>query len=191
MSAGRSMRLRAFALSAIVAGAVGLAACGGSGGSSGVAAATYVKSICRALGNWKSDVQTAGQNLQSSGAGAASPPTAKRYYVEFVHALRTATEKAASALSAAGTPAVKNGTDIATGLTGAFNRGSTGLAKAESEARAIRTTNATIFDATAAQVTAQIRTALQGIASVTPRNNSALKAAASKDPTCQALNSPS
>jgi hypothetical protein len=190
VSAVASGRLRAPLLAALVVGALSLAACGG-GAPAGVAPAAYVKSICQALGNWKSDVQSAGQQLESSGAGSASPPTAKRYYVQFVHSLRTATQKAATALSAAGTPAVKNGTNIAHGLTDAFNRGTNGLAKAESEARAIRTTNATIFDATASQVTAQIRTALQGIASVTPRNSSELKAAASKDPTCQSLNSAS
>lgn len=189
MSTAPATRLRALGLAAIVVGALGLAACGG--GSSGVTPAAYVKSICKALGTWKSDVQTAGQQLQASGAGSASPTTAKRYYVQFVHSLRTATQKAASALSNAGTPAVKGGTNIANGLTDAFNRGTNGLAKAESEAQAIRTTNATIFDTTAGQVTTQIRTALQGIASVTPRNSAALKSAASKDPSCQALNSAS
>jgi hypothetical protein len=162
-----------------------LAGCGGS--SPSVTPAKYVRSICSALGVWKAQVQNAGKKLQSSGAATASPPTAKTDYVDFVSALRSATQGAASALKQAGTPSVNGGKQIADGLTGAFSRGASGLVKAESQARAIPTTNATVFEAAASAVTTQIRNSLQGIASITPRNSAPLRTAANREPSCQAL----
>lgn len=181
----RRGRALASALLAVVL--VALAGCGGS--SKNVTPAKYVRSICRALGSWKSEVQSAGQKLQSSGAATAAPPTAKREYVQFVSALRSATQGTASALKNAGTPSVSNGKSIADGLSGAFSRGADGLVKAESQARAIPTSNATVFEAGASAVTTQIRNSLQGIASISPRNSTALRSAASHEPSCQALTS--
>jgi hypothetical protein len=172
-------------LAATFAAALALAACGGS--TSTVTPARYVRSICSALGVWKVHVQNAGKTLQSSGAAQASPPAAKTDYVQFVSALRSATRGAATALRHAGTPSVNGGTAIADGLSGAFSRGADGLVKAESQARAIPTANATVFEAAASAVTTQIRNALQGIASITPRNSAPLRTAASREPTCQAL----
>jgi hypothetical protein len=178
----------------VVAGAVVLATvalvlagCGGS--SPSVAPAKYVRSICSALGVWKAQVQNAGKKLQSSGASSASPPAAKTDYVQFVSALRSATQGAASALKQAGSPSVSRGKEIADGLSGAFSRGANGLVKAESQARAIPTTNATVFEAAASAVTTQIRNSLQGIASITPRNSAQLRTAASREPSCQVLSS--
>lgn len=169
--------------------AVVLAGCGGS--SSSVTPAKYVKSICSALGVWKVEVQNAGKKLQASGAATATPPAAKRDYVQFVSALRVATQGAATALTKAGTPSVKSGKDIADGLTRAFSRGADGLVKAESQAHAIPTTNATVFEAGASAVTTQIRNSLQGIASITPKNSAALRTAATREPTCQVLSASS
>jgi hypothetical protein len=162
-----------------------LAGCGGS--SHTVTPAKYVRSICSALGVWKVEVQKAGNKLQSSGAASAAPPAAKTYYVKFVSALRAATQGAATALKQAGAPSVSGGTQIADGLSGAFSRGADGLVKAESQARSIPTTNAAVFEAAASAVTTQIRNSLQGIATITPRNNAPLRSAATREPTCQAL----
>jgi len=174
--------------SALVGALLAVFALAGCGGSSGVTPSKYVRSICSALGVWKADVQNAGKQLQASGAGTASPPAAKRDYVQFVSALRAATQGAATALQNAGTPAVSNGKQIADGLSGAFARGAQGLVNAEAQARAIPTANATVFEAGASAVTAQIRTALEGIATITPRSSAALRAAASRDAACQVLN---
>ena len=177
--------LPAATLSVLLAFALG--ACGGS--SNNVTAAKYVKSICTALGAWKSEVQNAGKKLQSSGAATADPPAAKRDYVRFVSALRAATEGAATALKKAGTPSVSNGKSIADGLTGAFSRGADGLVKADSQAQAIPTSNATVFEAGASAVTTQIRNSLQGIATITPRNSAGLRTAAGREPSCRVLSS--
>jgi len=174
------------ALAAAALAGAAFAGCGSSAPS--VTPAAYVKSICGALGGWKSDVQNAGSKLQASGAGTATPPTAKRYYVEFVAALHDATQRATARLRAAGTPDVSSGKALAGDLTDAFARGTTGLAKAEAQARAIPTANSTVFEAAAGAVTSEIRTALQGIATISPRNSAALRSAAGKEPACQALN---
>jgi len=181
-------RLRARALPGLVAALALIIALPGCGGASpSVTPAKYVRSICSALGVWKVQVQNAGKKLQASGAATASPPSAKTDYVQFVSALRTATQGATTALEHAGTPSVNGGKQIADGLSGAFSRGADGLVKAESQARAIPTRNATVFEAAASAVTTQIRNSLQGIASITPRNSAQLRTAATGEPTCQAL----
>lgn len=165
--------------------AVAIAGCGG--GSSGVSAASYVKSLCTALGTWKNEIQSAGLALQSSGAGTASPAVAKRDYQRFVSALLSATQHATNTLRSAGTPAVTRGTQIAGGLTRAFDRAGTELSRANTQAAAIPTRNTSVFQIGAATVTAQIKAALQGIATVTPGQSAQLRTAATKSPACQAL----
>jgi hypothetical protein len=160
---------------------------GGCGDSSGVAPAAYVKSICTALESWKQQVQSAGRSLQASGLATASPATAKPQYVQFVSSLLAATRHTTTALQAAGAPSVKNGPTIAGGLSGAFARGSQGLATATAHAAAIPTTSVSAFEAAATGVTTEIRTALSNIATITPRSSPALRAAALKEPSCSAL----
>jgi hypothetical protein len=169
---------------AVVAFAVALTGCGGS---SGVSPSAYVKSICTALGSWKQQVQSAGRTLQASGIATASPANAKTQYVHFVSSLLTATRNAAAALKAAGAPSVKDGGTIASGLSGAFERATQGLQTALSHASAIPTTSASAFESAATGVTGEIRSALQNVASVTPRSSPQLRAAAAKEPSCQAL----
>jgi hypothetical protein len=168
-----------------VAVVVAVAGCGG--GSSAVTPAAYVKSMCSALGTWKSEIQKAGVQLQSSGAGTAKPPVAKHDYQQFVSALLGATQRATSALRAAGSPSVTRGKEIAGGLAAAFDRAGRQLSKANSQALAIPTRNVSVFQLGAASVTAQIKTALQAIASVTPRQSVELRTAAGKEPACQVL----
>lgn len=170
------------ALVAVVA--VGVAGCGGS---SNVSPTTYVKSICTALGGWKSQVQSAGRTLQSSGRATASPASAKAQYVRFVSSLVDATRQTTTSLKRAGTPGVAGGEQIASGLSGSFQRGGQGLATALSHARAIPTTSTAGFESAATAVTGEIRSALQNIAGITPRSNAQLRAAAGKEPACRAL----
>jgi hypothetical protein len=183
--ARRRFAPRLAALALIVA-ALALAGCGGS---SGVTAAAYVHSMCSALGNWKNDIQQAGAKLQSSGAGTASRPMAKRYYLEFVSALLSATQRATGALKSAGEPSVGGGRQIADGLARAFDGASHKLARASTQAGTISTASASAFQLGASAVTAEIRAALQGIALVKPSESPELRAAAAKDTACQVLRS--
>lgn len=178
-------RPAARSLAAVLLVALAVAGCGSS--ASGVKPTAYVHSMCSALGTWKSDIQKAGSTLQTSGAGKASRPVAKQYYQQFVSALLTATERATSALKSAGKPAVGGGTQIADSLANAFDGASRKLAQANTQAGTISTASASTFQLAASAVTTEIRTALQGIASVKPSQSPELRTAASKDPACQVL----
>lgn len=181
---GKRSRVGARQLASAVLVAVLLASCGGSGG---VKPSAYVHSMCSALGNWKNDVQRAGTKLQTTGAANAARTVAKQDYRRFVAALLTATQHAATALQSAGTPDVKNGKQIASSLAGAFGAASRRLAQANTQAATIPTGSATSFQLGASSVTAQIRSALQGIAGVSPSQSAPLRAAALKEPACQVL----
>ncbi len=174
---------RPLALAAILAATL----VAGCGGSSQVKPAAYVKSMCVALGNWRNTIQSAGVALQSSGAANASRPVAKADYERFVSSLVTATQRAATALHRAGTPAVTDGKGISTRLVQAFNAASTRLQQAEAQAKAISTTSATSFQTGARTVTTEIRSSLQAIAAVAPGRSAQLRKAAAQDPTCRAL----
>jgi hypothetical protein len=168
----------------VVLSAALLAACGSS---SQVKPAAYVKSMCTALGTWKNTIQSAGVALQSSGAATAARPVAKTDYQRFVSALVTATQRADSALHSAGVPAVSGGKQLSNRLAAAFDTATRRLTQAEAQARAIKTDSATSFQLGASSVTTEIRSALQAIAAVAPGRNAQLRQAASKEPTCQAL----
>jgi hypothetical protein len=172
---------------ALVVIALAAVAVTGCGGSSGVKPAAYVRSMCIALGNWKSDIQRAGLQLQSSGARSASRALAKQDYHRFVGALLAATQRATSALQSAGTPSVTNGKQIADSLAGAFSSASRKLTQADAEAGSISTASASAFQLGASSVSTQIKAALQGIAAVTPNQSAELRAAAAKEPACQVL----
>ena len=172
--------VRALALCASVAA---LAACGGS---SGVSAASYVKSVCNTAVTWRNSSVHAGQKLQSALTSTSLTQT-KSDYVEFVGAVRTATGRAAAQLSAAGTPSVSNGKSIASTLVRTFNQATDSLSQAESEARAIPTNNKSAFNAAASKVQTDVRNALAQMSSVTPANNAQLRSAAANDPTCKRL----
>jgi hypothetical protein len=168
----------------VLAALIGL---GGCGGSSGPSPGAYVKSICTTLGAWKSDVQSASTRLQTSIPATASLVQGKQEYVSFVAALSTATARAAAGLKGAGTPSVSGGSQIAGSLVTAFTQATSNLAAAAAQAAAIPTTSAGAYQAAASGVTAQIRQALAGMTSVTPRKNPQLRSAALKEPACQAL----
>lgn len=176
-----------------------LTACGGGGGGSssssssasqsGVTAAAYVKSICGTLTTWKNDIQSAGGQLQKGSSAATSLAAGKQQYVVFITSLVGATRNAAAGLKAAGVPSVDNGSDIAASLQGAFVRASASLNQAIAQAKAIPTTNAKAYQAATSGVTNQFKRSLSSIASLTPKDNAQLNAAAAKEPSCKALTS--
>jgi hypothetical protein len=163
--------------------ALAIAGCGGSG----VKPSAYVRSVCLALGNWRNTIQSAGVALESSGAASASRPVAKLDYERFVSSLVTATRRATKALRAAGTPSVSGGTRIAASLTHGFDRATRGLERASGQARAIGTDTATAFQLGTSAVNAQIHTALEQIANVSPGKSPQLRTAAGREPACQTL----
>lgn len=174
---------RRVVLAAVLA-AVLISACGSS---NQVKPAAYVKSMCAALGNWKNTIQSAGVALQSSGAASSSRPVAKTDYERFVRSLVTATRRATGQLKAAGVPDVSGGRQLAIRLTSAFDQATRRLAKAQLQARAIKTDSAASFQSGARAVTTEIKSSLQSIAAVAPGSSPQLRQAAAKEPRCQVL----
>jgi hypothetical protein len=101
--------------------------------------------------------------------------------------LVTATRRAASSLRAAGTPSVAHGQQIARRLTSAFDRAGHGLQKASTDIQAISTESSTAFQSGFKSVSAEIKSALEEIARVSPGQNQELRTAAAKEPSCRVL----
>jgi hypothetical protein len=162
---------------------VTLAGCGG--GSSGVSAEAYVKARCITLSAWKSAVQRAGTEIQ-----AARPKTlqeGKSNYRRFVSRLLTATRHAESAMRAAGTPAVTDGSQIARALVAAFGNAARQLQQAAGHARAIPTNSTTAYAKAVGGLTTSISQMLTRMGSISPGNSTQLQAAAAKSPACKSL----
>ena len=170
----------------VVAVATVVVAIAGCGGSSGVSATSYVSSVCTAATTWRNSIQAAGTKL-SAGVNTKSLTKAKAEYVDFVNSLVAATGQAESQLKSAGTPSVSNGTQIANSLVGIFANAKGTLQQAASSAAALPTSSTSAFESSASQVVTRIRSSLAGMSSVTPERNAELRAAASKDKTCQSL----
>ena len=97
---------------AIVVAALTLTACGGSG-SSTVSPAAYIKSVCQALTPFKQS-QSLGTTLDFS--TKESPAQRKQALESFLDSLISDTQHVVPKLKAAGSPKVKNGKNIASGL---------------------------------------------------------------------------
>lgn len=179
------MRTNAKLIAVLATVAVAVAGCGGSS-SSGVSAASYVKSVCSAATTWRNAIQSAGSKLQS-GVTTKSLPKAKTEYVAFVNSLVSATGQAVDQLKSAGSPAVSNGKQISGSLVHIFNEAKGTLSQAASQASALPTSSPHAFESAASKVVTSIRSSLAGMSSVTPERNAELHAAAAKDKTCQSL----
>ena len=181
--AGGPRRRAQLALAGLVLG-LALAGCGGS---SQVSPTAYVKSMCTALGNWRTTIQSAGVTLQSSGAASGPLPARKAAYQRFVNAMYTATNNAASALGSAGTPNLSGGEQAASRLRQAFHTATQRLGQAQAQAKRIRTDSTSTFQLGASAATAQIRSALQAISGAAPGTSPQLRQAAAREPACRAL----
>jgi hypothetical protein len=165
-----------------------VAALSACGGSSGVSAPSYVKSVCTAAATWKNAIITAGQKLEFGLSSASkSLPQTKANYVQFVQALESATAHAATQLAAAGTPTVSGGKSISSKIVRVFNNAKTELGHAASEAASIPTTSKSAFTAAATKAQNDVRNSLAKMSAVTPANNPPLRSAAANDPTCRNL----
>jgi hypothetical protein len=175
-----------FLAAALAVAALAVAGCGSSSNSSGVSAASYVRSVCSSATTWKNAIQSAGTQLQAQATSKSLPKT-KTAYVAFVSALVNATGAAQSQLSGAGTPKVPNGNKISSTLVEIFTTAKQSLTQALSDAQTIPTASPKAFQTAAAKVQADVRGSLAAMSSVTPEKNPALHAAAAKDPTCKSL----
>jgi basic membrane lipoprotein Med (substrate-binding protein (PBP1-ABC) superfamily) len=179
------LRLRTIAACAVLAiAAAALAGCGG-GGSSSVSPATYVKSVCLALGPFEKDVQTRSAALQHLPAGAAQRKTALQ---GFFTAVVGDSDKAVSQLKAAGSPNVKNGSKIESAIVLVFTRFGTAAKQAAGKADALPTNSPTAFQTAATALNNSFSTSMSGIgAGVSGLKSPELDAAEKKEPACKSI----
>jgi hypothetical protein len=172
------------AASAIVAV---LAGCGSSG-SSGVAPAAYVKSVCNAVAPFEKDVVSRSSALDQSTLSNAT--AGKKALQAFLNAVAADTGHALDQLKAAGTPNVKNGKAISNAIVSAFTQLKATMNRAVTQSNSLPTDSPTAFKTAANQLGANVRNSMSSIgASLT---SSALKSpelekAAAKEPACKSL----
>ena len=177
-------RLSAVILLTLASTAV-LAGCGGSK-SSGVTAASYVKSICGAVGPFEKDVATRSTAL--SKLSASNPTQGKKALQDFLSAIVSDTNKTVSDLKAAGTPKVANGKQIAATLVKAFTELHGALQQAESKANSLPTSSATAFKTAAQSLGTSVQSSMSSIgSSLNGLKSPDLAKAAAKDSTCKSL----
>jgi len=171
---------------AALAGAAVVAGCGSGGSSSGVSAATYVKSICNAVGPFEKDVAARSNALNT--AKLTSAAQGKKAVQDFLGAVSADTDKALLQLQAAGTPSVDNGKTISTTIVGAFGELKQAIGSALIQAKSLSTTSPKAFKNGANQLGGTVRSSLSGISASLGKLKSAdLEKAAAKEPACTAL----
>jgi hypothetical protein len=166
--------------------AVLLAGCGGSSSTSGVSASAYVKSVCGAVGTFRTDIQAKSTAL--SATKLTNPDQGKKAIQGFLSVAATGADDAVTKLNAAGSPSVTNGKSISSSIIGAFNQLSAAFKQAESSANALPTSNAAAFKTGALAVYGNIRTSLTSLLKgLGGLSSPALQQAAKKEPNCQTL----
>jgi hypothetical protein len=164
---------------------VGLAACGGSS-SSGPSPATYVKSICNAIGPFEKTVQQRSQALNLSNIKSAAD--GKKALQDFLNKVAADTDQAVSKLKAAGVPNVDNGKKVSAAIVGAFTQLKGALQKAATQAGSLPTTSPQAFQTAAQALGSAVQSSMSGIGgSLSNLKSPDLESAAKKEPACQSL----
>jgi hypothetical protein len=168
----------------VAAVAMTLAACGSS--SSGVSPATYVRSICQAVGPFEKDVQARSNSLNLSSISSATQ--GKQALQSFLNSAAADTDTAVNKLKTAGTPNVKNGKQIGNAIVDAFTKLKAALSVAATQAGSLPTSSPTAFKTAAQSLGATVQTSMSSIGSSLSNLKSAdLEAAAKKEPACQSV----
>lgn len=150
------------------AAAVAIAiAVGGCGSSSGVSAASYVSSVCKAVGPFAKEVSSRAGALSSALSGSAfkSPAQGKALLTGFLGAIASESDRALAQIKAAGTPNVPNGKEIAGRLVSVFARLDRAIKTADHQAASLPTSSAAAFRAAAAILGSSVQSSVSGIGS--------------------------
>jgi hypothetical protein len=179
--------IRKISAGALVAAALVVAGCGGSSsGSSSVSASSYVKSICTAVGTFRSDVQSKITSLGA--ANITTPAQGKKALQDFLSAASTSSDAAVTKLKGAGTPNVNNGKQISTSLVNAFNTLSSALKQAETSTNNLSTSSKAAFASGAKTIQTNIQSSIQGmLSSLSALKSADLQSAAKNEPACTSL----
>jgi hypothetical protein len=173
-------------LAATALSTVAVAGCGGGSSGGTVSAASYVKSVCSAVGPFEKDIQAKSSALDLSTIKSASQ--GKQALESFLNSATSDTKKAVDQLKSAGTPDVNNGKKIAEAIINAFSNLSDALNKAASQAQSLPTSSPTAFRDAAQALGTSVRNSMGSIGSgLTGLRNQDLEKAASKEPACQTI----
>jgi hypothetical protein len=118
---------------------------GGSGGSSGVAPATWAKSVCTALSPWRTRLTALTDETQAQLTSATTPAQAKQNLVGLLSGAETASETARQRLADARTPAVDQGAEIAARFVASLQTARDAYAHARSVVAGLDVGNAPAF----------------------------------------------
>lgn len=125
---------------AVVAAVVLLGGCG-----AGRPPQEWARQVCGALAPWRTEISTLNASVQERMTTAGTPSEARTLLVELLSGGEAASERARSAVAAAGTPDVANGEQVAHGFTASLQRARDAYAHAKADLQALPTTDATTF----------------------------------------------
>jgi hypothetical protein len=177
----------AMAISACGSSSNHSSAYGGSSGSSNVSAATYVKSVCTALGPAIQDIK-AKQGALAALATSNDPAQVKTGLQDFISTAASDLGGAIPKLQAAGTPNISGGSTIQSALVTAFTQLKSALDAASTQAGSLPTNDPNAFKSGAATLGATLQSSLAGIQSgLAGLKAPQLAAAAKAEPACTSL----
>jgi hypothetical protein len=164
-----------------------LAACGSSSSSSsGVTPASYVKSICQAIGPFAKDVGSRASALNFS--TTKSPAEIKKALQGFLSAAAADSDGAVNKLKAADVPNVTNGKTISDTIVKTFTQLKTAFSQLASQAAALPTGSPAAFKTAAEALGTSVRTSMSGIgSSLSGLKSAELEKAAKSEPACTSL----
>ncbi|MDQ6745421.1 MAG: hypothetical protein M3Z27_05330 [Actinomycetota bacterium] len=160
-------------------------ALGACGGSSNVAPAAYVKSICQAFGSFKQQVQA---STATAKAAHGSLAVRKQAFQTFLGSFSSAASTAASKMEKAGTPDVSNGKQISSRLVSAFTQYHTALDQDVRVVTSLPTNNTAAFARGFSSLSNTMQTQGSAInSSFGGLKSPALDSAGKKEPACRSL----
>ncbi len=125
---------------AALAAAVILSGCG-----AGRPPEEWARQVCDALVPWRTEISTLNASVQQRMATAGTPVEARTLLVELLSGGEAASERARSAVAAAGTPDVADGDQLAQRFTASLERARDAYAHAKADLQHLPTTDATTF----------------------------------------------
>jgi hypothetical protein len=152
--------------------------------------ATYMHSVCTALGDYRTKLVS----LQTSTdlASSTTLTEVRDKLVSFLTQATTASDATATALQSVGVPSIKNGDKVAVVIAGLVTGLRDAFAKATRSAQELDVSNAKVFKKQEQAISKQINVSGKKVKSVLAEAKKrydikALKAAQSQDPSCRPL----
>jgi hypothetical protein len=125
---------------AVVAAVVLLGGCG-----AGRPPQEWARQVCGALAPWRTEISALNASAQERMTTAGTPAEARTLLMELLSGGETASERARTAIVAAGTPDVADGEQVAQRFTASLQRARDAYAHAKADLQALPTADATTF----------------------------------------------